>query len=137
VTSASVLLIGGRAERPAGPDLVLEPDTALLVTRTGQAFLLDMADRFYALPPLAVTMLQASLQRGMPAAVQDIVARYDVDPGVAERDLRRFIDDLRRRATCAGATMPRDERPDHGVRPRSPSSRTLACDVRARPGDGP
>lgn len=90
-------MVGDDAAAAGGPDYALEPDAALLVTTFGHAFVLNMADRFYAIPPVGAAMLRQTLRRGEDSALSDIVDRYDVDQCVAQADLRRLLDDLRRR----------------------------------------
>jgi hypothetical protein len=111
VTAVAHLMVGGVGVDPDGADYALEPDAAVLVTSSGQAFIFDMTDRFYAVPPVAAAMLRQTLQRGEADAIADTVARYDVERDVARADLRRLLDDLRARGIV--------RRP--GDRPRSPA----------------
>jgi hypothetical protein len=75
----------------------LTPDAAVILMADGSARILDMADRFYAVPPVATLMLQQTLQHGLASAVQRVAAEYDVARSQAEDDLRRFLATLEKR----------------------------------------
>lgn len=94
MATVSICMVGGDGPASGGPDYALEPDAAMLLTTSGQAFILDMADRFYAVPPIGADMMRQALRQGEDAVLRDIVARYDVDRAVAQADLRRLLNDL-------------------------------------------
>jgi hypothetical protein len=107
MAAVSFCLTGADIAPSTGPHYALEPDAAVLVAASGQAFVLDLADRFYAIPPIGADMLRLALLDGEAAALADVVSRYDVERTVASADLHRLLDDLRRR----GVLRRRDDPP--------------------------
>ncbi|HJQ59384.1 MAG TPA: lasso peptide biosynthesis B2 protein [Vineibacter sp.] len=92
-----VLIAGDGAPASGDGDYLLQPDAAVFVTDSGHAFVLNMADQFYAVPPVGALMLQRTLQQGEDSALRAVVDRYDVDRSVAQADLHRLLADLRQR----------------------------------------
>jgi hypothetical protein len=92
--SASILLTGRDGKAHSGSDYVLAPDAALMVMDNGNAFVVNMADNFYALPPIAAAMLRHTLEHGSAAALAKIVARYDADADTIAQDLEIFLAQL-------------------------------------------
>ncbi len=80
-----------------GLEYSLAPDVAVIPMADGSARILDMADRFYAVPPAAILMLRQTLQHGPAAAVQRVAAEYDVACSQVEADLRHFLATLEKR----------------------------------------
>jgi hypothetical protein len=75
----------------------LAADNAVIPMADGSARILNMRDRFYAVPPVAALMLRETLENGTDAAVQRIAADYGVEQDLVEADLKTFLATLEKR----------------------------------------
>jgi hypothetical protein len=77
--------------RADGQEHSLSADTAVLLMDDGSARILDMADRFYALPPIGALMLVRTLQHGRAAAAQQVAEAYGVAKDRVQGDLNCLL----------------------------------------------
>jgi Transglutaminase-like superfamily len=80
----------------------LSPDAAVLLMDDGSARILDMADRFYAVPPIGALMLVQTLQHGREAAARHVARAYGVAVARVTDDLNRLLAPLEQ----AGVILP-------------------------------
>jgi hypothetical protein len=114
-----------------GQEYSLSPDTAMLLMDDGSARILDMADRFYALPPIGAIMLVRTLQRGRAAAAQEVADACGVALDRVQDDLDGLLAPLEQASVLRRSGKGRGQRRPlvaglaasllHGVLRRMPS----------------
>jgi hypothetical protein len=115
MTIAAVLTCSADRPLPAA-GVELSADAALVSLSDGTGYLIDMAGKFYGLPPIAARMLALSIERGPQAAAAATAAEHGAPPAQVRADLDRFLADLadrgilarrrgRRRAASLGAAL--------------------------------
>lgn len=90
------------AEATERPGLRLAPDTALVVTRSGAAFLLAMGSSFYALSASGAFLLKKALLEGEAKAAEAAAATYGIARDEAAGDLSLLLAELRDCGLIAG-----------------------------------
>ena len=88
------LLVGSRSEPATDARYALARHAALLLTESGNGFILNMADRFYAVNSVTALMLRESLSRGEAEIAALVASRYGVDRTVVQADYDRLLEDL-------------------------------------------
>lgn len=76
------------------PEYVLAPDVILLPVQDGTARLLDLRGNFYTVSAIGAQMLNATLERGVAAAAQQIAVQYGVESHSVQTDLETFLQEL-------------------------------------------
>jgi hypothetical protein len=73
---------------------VLAPDTALALSETGSASLIDLSGAVHALTPVAAEMVARTLETGREAAVSGLAQKYDAAPERIAADLDKLWSSL-------------------------------------------
>jgi hypothetical protein len=94
------------AETVAGCEFRLSPDVAVVVMQDGSARVLDMADRFYAIPRSAAMILQGVLEDGLDAATRRLADAFRLDEQRARADVEQFVQQLTSRGILLRAGEP-------------------------------
>jgi hypothetical protein len=99
---------------------VLAADTALVLSETGSANLIDLSGAIHALTPVAADMVRLTLETGREAAVAALVERYDAPAEQIAADLDTLWNDLGGRGLIVRAEDA------NLARPTSPTATALA-----------
>ncbi|OKH20210.1 hypothetical protein NIES593_19635 [Hydrococcus rivularis NIES-593] len=76
---------------------ILAPDVILLLISDGTARLLDLGGYFYAISATGTEMLEEVLERDTASAASRMALRYGVDVQQIHKDLKSFLEDLKKR----------------------------------------
>ena len=85
---------------------VLAPDTALALSETGSASLIDLSGAVHALTPVAAEMVARTLETGRDAAIAALAESYDAAPERIAADLDKLWSNLIARGLIQRAGEP-------------------------------
>lgn len=94
------------AETAPHGEFRLAPDVAVAVMEDGSARVMDMADRFYAVPRSAAVIVQGVLEGGLDAAAGRLADAYRLDEQQARSDAERFVAELLARGILVRTSEP-------------------------------